>query len=89
MSGKYSFFSHKNCEYYPCHNGADEENFNCLFCYCPLYCLGNNCGGDFIILSNGVKDCSGCLYPHRKENYPKIVKKLKNHNQGIDKTEKK
>ena len=45
------------------------EDFNCLFCYCPLYALGKECGGNFVILENGVKDCSGCTIPHRKENY--------------------
>ena len=32
---EYSFFSHKNCEYFPCHETKDTDNFNCLFCYCP------------------------------------------------------
>ena len=41
----YAFFSNKECEYFPCHAGADPENFNCLFCYCPLYALGDKCGG--------------------------------------------
>ena len=43
----YAFFSNKECEYFPCHAGADPENFNCLFCYCPLYALGDKCGGNF------------------------------------------
>ena len=34
---EYSYFSHKKCEYFPCHKGVDPENFNCLFCYCLLY----------------------------------------------------
>ena len=34
---EYAYFSHKKCEYFPCHRGADPEDFNCLFCYCPLY----------------------------------------------------
>ena len=29
---EFSFFSHKECEYFPCHKGADPEEFNCLFC---------------------------------------------------------
>ena len=66
---KYSFFSHTSCEYFPCHKGVAPEDFNCLFCYCPLYALGKECGGNFVILENGVKDCSGCTIPHRKENY--------------------
>ncbi len=69
---KYAYFSHRQCEYFPCHAGADPDNFNCLFCYCPLYALGENCGGNFVWLENGVKDCSGCLYPHLKENYNPI-----------------
>ena len=37
---QYSFFCHKECEFFPCHETKDPENFNCLFCYCPLYALG-------------------------------------------------
>lgn len=77
MNGKkYSFFRHKECEFFPCHKGADEENFNCLFCYCPLYALGDKCGGSFTYTADGVKDCSGCLLPHRKENYERVIARL-------------
>ena len=69
----YDFFQNRQCEYFPCHEKADPENFNCLFCYCPLYALGDRCGGNFRYLENGIKDCSDCLKPHRKENYQKIV----------------
>ena len=72
----YDFFQNKECEYYPCHQGADPEKFSCLFCYCPLYALGNQCGGNFTYLENGIKDCSGCLIPHRRENYSKIMEKM-------------
>ena len=34
---EFSYFSHRKCEFFPCHKNADENNFNCLFCYCPLY----------------------------------------------------
>lgn len=51
------------------------ENFNCLFCYCPLYMLGENCGGSFN-LKNGVKDCSQCMIPHKRENYGYITGKF-------------
>ena len=54
----YAFFSNKECEYFPCHKGADPENFNCLFCYCPLYALGDKCGGNFRITEKGIKDCT-------------------------------
>ncbi len=65
---EYSYFSHKDCEYFPCHEGADPDDFNCLFCYCPLYMLGEKCGGDFVYLKDGTKDCTHCLYPHRRES---------------------
>lgn len=76
MSFHYKCFSHRECEYYPCHKGADPDHFNCLFCYCPLYLLGRECGGEFKFLANGVKDCSDCQFPHRPENYEKVVEKL-------------
>ena len=41
----YSFFQHKECEFFPCHPTDHPEDFNCLFCYCPLYALGTNARG--------------------------------------------
>ena len=72
----YDFFKHRTCEYFPCHAGADPETFSCLFCYCALYCLGVNCGGNFRYSSKGIKDCSACLVPHQRENYKKITAKM-------------
>ena len=72
----YDFSQNKACEYFPCHKNADPESFNCLFCYCPLYALGENCGGNFTYTENNIKDCSNCLIPHRRENYNKIVEKI-------------
>ena len=72
----YAFFQNRECEYFPCHKGVQEQDFNCLFCYCPLYCLGDRCGGSFAYLDNGIKDCSGCTKPHRRENYDKIMEKM-------------
>ena len=69
----YAFFQNRECEFFPCHKGADAENFNCLFCYCPLYALGKKCGGNCSFTESGIKDCSGCLVPHRRENYGRIV----------------
>ncbi len=65
----YDFFQNTECEYFPCHKNADPKTFNCLFCYCPLYALGDKCGGSFTYTESGVKDCSGCLRPHQRENY--------------------
>ena len=69
----YAFFQNRECEFFPCHKGADPKNFNCLFCYCPLYALGKKCGGNCSFTESGIKDCSGCLVPHRRENYGRIV----------------
>ena len=76
-TNEYSFFSHKKCEYFPCHEGADPENFNCLFCYCPLYAMGKHCGGNFKITEKGVKSCVDCKLPHRRESYDYIMSKYK------------
>lgn len=75
-SKHYSHFSHRACEFFPCHKGVDESSFNCLFCYCPLYLLGDQCGGNFTYTASGIKDCSGCTVPHRVENYGHITQKL-------------
>lgn len=73
----YKFFCHKECEYFPCHKTEDLDNFNCLFCYCPLYSLGDKCGGNFTYTEKGVKDCTGCRLPHKRENYDYVIQKLK------------
>ncbi len=70
---EFSFFTHRKCEAFPCHKGADPDNFNCLFCYCPLYMLGDKCGGNFVYTEGGIKDCSNCLVPHRRDNYGYII----------------
>lgn len=65
----FAFFQNTECEYFPCHKNIDKKDFNCLFCYCPLYLLGSTCGGKPVFLENGVKDCSNCLLPHHRRNY--------------------
>ena len=76
MSENYKFFSHKECEYFPCHKTNDPDNFNCLFCYCPLYALKDKCGGNFRYTDSGIKDCSKCTLPHRRDNYDYIIGKF-------------
>ena len=73
MRNNSKFFCNKECEYFPCHPTDDPDNFNCLFCYCPLYALGTECGGNFKITEDGIKDCSDCLIPHKRENYEYVV----------------
>lgn len=72
----FAFFRNSECEYFPCHNCKDTDNFNCLFCYCPLYLSGDKCGGNFKYTKNGIKDCSDCLIPHKRENYGYIIDKF-------------
>ena len=74
---EYAFFCHRDCEYFPCHPTQDPDNFNCLFCYCPLYALGPDCGGNFTYKESGVKDCTRCSLPHRRENFGYVVSKVR------------
>lgn len=73
---RYSFFQHKDCEFFPCHKTEKPEDFNCLFCYCPLYTLGSACGGNCRWLSDGTKDCSACLVPHGRNSYGYVISKF-------------
>ncbi|QZT37550.1 cysteine-rich small domain-containing protein [Halosquirtibacter xylanolyticus] len=71
----YKFSQHRQCEFFPCHKVKDEADFNCLFCYCPLYMLKDKCGGNFKY-TNGVKDCSDCLIPHSTKAYEHVMSKM-------------
>lgn len=72
----YTHFSNRACRYFPCHPDADPDNFNCLFCYCPLYVLGEKCGGDFTYSAKGYKDCSGCLRPHTQGSFKYVTSRF-------------
>ena len=72
----YKFYQHKQCEFFPCHSCDDPETFSCIFCYYPLYALGDRCGGNFTYTESGIKDCSNCLRPHKRENYDSIMKQM-------------
>lgn len=74
MKNSSRFFANRECEYYPCHEG--QEEFNCMFCYCPFYpeekCPGNP---EWIDDSGSIiKNCTNCTFPHRPESYDVIVK---------------
>jgi len=59
-----------------CHKCHEVEGeLNCFFCYCPLY-DEFECGGNYIILENGLKDCSNCLKPHTTEFIIEQLKKI-------------
>lgn len=76
MKNSYSFFQNRECEYFPCHKVKDDATFNCLFCYCPLYALGDQCSGNFSYTENGIKDCSGCILPHSLQGYEYVLSKF-------------
>ncbi len=72
----FSYFENRACKYYPCHK---TEHLNCLFCYCPMYRLENCLGNPAYKEKDGrvIKVCTNCTFPHQRENYKKIVEKLK------------
>jgi Zn-finger protein len=69
------YFRNPDCAHFPCHPGADPEDFNCLMCYCPLYMLPD-CGGDGV-WRGGIKDCTPCLVPHRPGGYEQVLERLR------------
>lgn len=75
MKNNSKYFKNTECEYYPCHK-TEGDFFNCMFCYCPLYTLGEKCGGSFEYTEDGIKDCSKCLVPHSKNGYSYINQKF-------------
>lgn len=77
MEHSYRFFENRDCKYFPCHKGV--EDFNCLFCYCPLYHL-EHCPGSPVYMETGgrrQKVCTNCTFPHRPENYDRVIELLK------------
>lgn len=77
MNNSYRFFENKECQYFPCHKGLDD--FNCLFCYCPLYLRENCPGKPRYIERDGrtIKDCTDCNFPHRPDSYDALIAALK------------
>ena len=76
MKNSYKFFENRECEFFPCHKGL--KDFNCLFCYCPMYRM-KNCPGTPEYIQVGdkkIKSCEHCIFPHKPENYDKIMKIL-------------
>ena len=71
----HQFFQNRQCQFFPCHKGVDTADFNCLFCYCPLYALGKKCGGNCRYTEKGIKSCADCAFPHRRENYDKVIER--------------
>ncbi|MBQ9233424.1 MAG: metal-binding protein [Lachnospiraceae bacterium] len=77
MKNSYRYFENRDCRYYPCHN--ETEHLNCLFCYCPLYNMKKCPGNPSYKEKDGkkIKICTDCTFPHKAENYDKIMECLK------------
>jgi len=77
MKNSYKFFQNKNCKYFPCHKNIDlnvkeEMNWNCLFCFCPIFPQRKT---NAVCLVCGP--CEKCWFPHRAKNYERIIEMLK------------
>ncbi|MCL1847676.1 MAG: histidine phosphatase family protein [Coriobacteriia bacterium] len=72
----FSFTQNRDCEFFPCHAVEDPRDFNCLFCFCPLYHWDADCPGTPRYTKRGIKDCSACLLPHERDSYGLITKNL-------------
>ena len=81
----FAFFQNSDCEYFPCHKTADSSDFSCLFCYCPLYALGDECGGNFFYNEAGIKCCDECGFPHRREKYGDVLNGVRKISEKIKK----
>lgn len=79
MENSFRFYRNLDCSYFPCHKVENEKEFNCMFCYCPLYLL-EDCGGNHID-NYGIKDCSNCLVPHKPNGYDYINEKIMKYNE--------
>ena len=77
MENSSHILTNRGCEHFPCHK-TDAGGFNCLFCYCPLYFDGDCPGSPEYLTAgeNNFKDCSGCDFPHRPENYERVIGRL-------------
>jgi len=97
MENNHKFFSNDKCKYFPCHktsatsdisnisNISESNDFNCLFCFCPLYFLRDKCGGNFKYSGEKkIKNCVDCNLPHMPEYYDVIISKLKEAREGIE-----
>lgn len=83
MKNSHRFYKNIKCKYFPCHKGVKRSEFNCLFCFCPLY-HRFDCGGKYEIKKNKKKDCSRCVLPHTKLAYDYIMNKLKEEKRSVE-----
>ncbi len=80
LSNDFNHFQNKECRYFPCHDTVSGEDFNCLFCYCPLYFIEDfECGGLYTTTEDGIKDCSRCGRNHDKDSWKFVLARLREH----------
>ena len=70
MENSSKFFMNTDCQYFPCHDR--EGDFNCLFCYCPMYTYKESKG-------KIIKVCTKCSFPHDPVHYDAIMQFLREH----------
>ena len=81
LKADFNFYQNVECRYFPCHGkepgtgSVPIEDFNCLFCYCPLMFI--ECDGNYTLLDSGFKDCSKCTRNHDKDAWKFIVSRLR------------
>ena len=76
MSEHYKFFPEQALRILSVPQDQEHGHIQLPFlCYCPLYALGENCGGNYKYLENGIKDCSNCLVPHSPKGYDYVTSK--------------
>jgi len=83
MEHSHRYFNNEKCMFFPCHSLPDNGEFNCLFCYCPLYPLGDDCDGIYKWVEHEnikIKLCMDCHLPHIPEHYDMIMDKLTEEN---------
>lgn len=78
----FNYFQNVDCRFFPCHDTVPKADFNCLFCYCPLYHYAD-CGGTYRISEHNVKDCSKCTRNHDKDSWKYVVGRLRQHNEYV------
>ena len=75
MENSFKYFKNEDCPFFPCHSVSGD--FNCLFCYCPLFHL-EDCGGvyEYVGANSNVKSCAKCNLPHEPWFYDYIIKRI-------------
>jgi Zn-finger protein len=82
LKNSHRFFNNQECPFFPCHSNFEKDinEYNCLFCFCPLIDM-DDCGGNYEMITlegKVIKDCTYCTLPHEEDKYDYIIEKLQN-----------